>query len=178
MAESQKKSRADFLGFNMKLLIVRHAIAAPQIPPQKDEDRSLTAEGKEIFERFCLSLKHLDLSFDLLLESPLLRARQTADIFCRHFKAKTRSTSQNLRPFSEVSLLLQEIAGHKAASAAVTGHQPFLGELISQSLAGEGACFTPIKRGGMAFLNFPGALEIGAAQLEALLSPSYFSLSY
>ena len=159
----------------MRLLIIRHAEAAAPAPPQKDEDRPLTPEGRAAFERLCLSLRHLKLSFDLLLESPLLRARQTADIFCRHFEAKSRSISQNMRPFSEAGRLFQEIAAAGARSAALVGHQPFLGELASQSLAGEGALFARVERGAMAFLDFPIAWEIGGARLEALISPKHIS---
>ncbi len=158
------------------MLIIRHADAEPQAPLQKDEDRALTAAGRESFERLCLSLKHLNLSFGLLLESPFIRAGQTADIVCRHFEVKTRLASQNLKPGSGgVEALFQDIAGHNVPSAAVTGHQPFLGELASQALAGQSGLPVKIGRGSLAFLDFPGALEPGAARLEALLSPELIS---
>ena len=75
----------------MKLLVVRHAIAEDTSSTGRDHDRPLSLKGCETFQQICKSLNHLDLKFDLLLDSPLLRSHQTADIFCEYFFVQKKS---------------------------------------------------------------------------------------
>ena len=86
----------------MKLLVIRHAIAEDSSPTGTDKDRPLSLKGSEQFKRICQSLNHLNWTFDLLLDSPLLRSQQTADIFCEYFSIKKRERSQNLKPLAPV----------------------------------------------------------------------------
>ena len=159
----------------MKLLVVRHAIAEDTSPTGKDEDRPLSLKGREIFWKICKSLNHLDLKFDLLLDSPLLRSQQTADIFCEHFFVQKRARSSNLKPLSEVSELFLEIKAGNASSIVVIGHQPFLTKFINYCVTKDQRVFILLKRGGMAFLEFPLAVKAGYAIMEALLSPRFKS---
>ncbi len=157
----------------MKLLIVRHAIAEGLIPGASDRDRPISEKGQKKFQQICKSLGHLSLRFDLLMDSPLLRSRQTADIFCKHFSVAKRETSANLDPFAEVSDLLLELKSYNVNQAAVVGHQPFLAEFISHCVTEDKRAFALLKRGGLAFLNFPLAVQAGSAVIEALLQPKF-----
>ena len=153
----------------MKVLVVRHGLAEDT----SLGERALTEEGRVQFQQVCRRLvDSLNLSFDLLLHSPLLRARQTADIFCDFFPVKKREESGQLKPEADVSLLFETLSATSVSSLALVGHQPFLSEFISVSLAEKGQSFVSLSRGGMAFLDFPHSPVPGSAVLTALLSPS------
>jgi len=65
----------------MRLYIVRHAIALPRGTPQiEDDDRALTEEGIAKMQQAAEGLRGLGYIPELILSSPLLRARQTARI--------------------------------------------------------------------------------------------------
>src|SRR6266850_5759996 len=65
----------------MRLLIVRHAIAVPHGTPEVPEDeRPLTPRGEKRFRAAARGLVRICRRPDVLLSSPLVRARQTADI--------------------------------------------------------------------------------------------------
>ena len=72
----------------MKLLVIRHAVAEDQSFTGKNPDPPLSQKGYEEFSQKCSQLKPLNLKFDLLLDSHLLRSQQTADIFCKYFLFK------------------------------------------------------------------------------------------
>lgn len=71
----------------MKLLLVRHAAAAPRgTPGVSDDDRPLTLEGVKKFRAAARGLARIARTPDVLLTSPLPRARATAEIAARAFK--------------------------------------------------------------------------------------------
>ena len=64
----------------MRLLVVRHAIAVPHGTPEIPEDeRPLTPKGEKRFRVAARGLARICRRPDVLLSSPLVRARQTAD---------------------------------------------------------------------------------------------------
>ena len=63
-----------------ELLLVRHGIADERSEDLDDAQRSLTPEGRERTSRQLERLLELDLACDLVLSSPLVRARQTAEL--------------------------------------------------------------------------------------------------
>ena len=158
----------------MNLLVIRHAMAEESSQTGQDKDRALSSKGCDHFNQFCKHLNFLDLKFDLLLESHLLRAKQTADIFCKYFSVQQRELSHNLDPLSEPESLLLELSAHNLSSIAVVGHQPFLNRFINFCLTADKKAFIIFKRGAMAFLEFPLAVQSGSAQLKSLLDPKYF----
>ena len=69
----------------MNLFILRHGLAAdfgdPGLPKDlKDADRPLSAKGKQRMWRITEAMRTMELTFDAVVSSPLLRARQTAQI--------------------------------------------------------------------------------------------------
>jgi phosphohistidine phosphatase SixA len=63
----------------MTLLILRHAIAAPDgTPGVADADRALTRRSRKRFEKVARGLAEIMPSPDLLLTSPVPRALETA----------------------------------------------------------------------------------------------------
>jgi phosphohistidine phosphatase len=64
----------------MELYLIRHGIAEDKQPDIKDEERSLTKEGRQKTEKVAQKIKKLGLQFEVIVTSPLVRARQTAEI--------------------------------------------------------------------------------------------------
>ena len=158
----------------MNLLVIRHAVAEETSQTGQDKDRALSSKGRDHFERFCKHLNFLDLKFDLLLESHLLRANQTADIFCKYFSVQNREKSDKLDPAGEPENLLSDLSLSNFNSIVIVGHQPFLSHFINLCLTENEKPFIIIKRGALVFLDFPLAVQSGSAQLKALLDPKYF----
>ena len=76
----------------MNLYLLRHGIAVDPGTPGilSDADRPLTAKGEEKLAQITKAMAALELSFDLILSSPYLRARQTAEIVADAFNARKR----------------------------------------------------------------------------------------
>src|SRR5512134_3838920 len=66
----------------MRLLLMRHGIAEVAGPDTgyRDEPRALTDEGRVRVERAAQGLRALGVDASLVLTSPLVRCRQTAEI--------------------------------------------------------------------------------------------------
>src|SRR4028118_1349152 len=64
----------------MELYLIRHGIAAERETYANDEERPLTDKGRKKTEKVAKQLRKHGLRFDLILTSPLVRARETAMI--------------------------------------------------------------------------------------------------
>lgn len=157
----------------MKILIVRHAIAEDISPTGRDEDRPLSPEGSEKFNQVCKKLSSLNWKFDLLLDSPLIRSQQTADIFCNYFSVTKRKISHQLEPLADVSYLFQELKNYNKDFIVIVGHQPNLGRFINFCLTTDKSIAVSLKRGGMVLLDFPPDIQPGTAIMKALLAPRF-----
>ena len=76
----------------MNLFILRHGIAVEPGTPgfENDADRPLIPKGERRLRAAAAAMKKMELSFDLILSSPFVRARQTAEIVARELKLKKR----------------------------------------------------------------------------------------
>ena len=157
----------------MKLLVIRHAIAEYEGSMTPDPKRALSSKGKKIFHRLCKQIQFLDLKYDLLLTSPFLRSKQTADIFSMYFSAAATQESKNLKPSADTESFLIYLSATGLNSVAIIGHQPFLNQLISLCLSSDTREFLILKRGAMAFLEFPLIVKKHSAILKSLLDPQY-----
>ena len=94
----------------MNLHLLRHGIAVEPGSPGyvKDADRPLTPEGERKLQHISKAMEALDLSFDLILSSPFLRARQTAEIVAEALKARKRlDYSDSLMPGGSTKELIE-----------------------------------------------------------------------
>ena len=57
---------------------------------ENDSERPLIPKGERRLRSAAAAMKKLELSFDLILSSPFLRARQTAEIVAGELKLKKR----------------------------------------------------------------------------------------
>src|SRR3954464_14897658 len=78
----------------IEIYILRHAPAESRQlwGPRRDRDRPLTPKGEMKMWRIAKGMKRLKVSFDLILSSPFLRAKRTAEIVADTFGMKIQLT--------------------------------------------------------------------------------------
>jgi phosphohistidine phosphatase len=121
----------------VRVYLCRHAKAANGEP---DELRPLTAEGKDDAGRLGNRLASAAEPPTLVLTSPLLRARQTAEAISRATGAELR-VDPRLSPGATAEDLVAAVADC-ASPVATVGHQPDCSE-IALALTGHDPGFPP-----------------------------------
>ena len=129
----------------MRLFLVRHAAAAPGSP---DELRRLTAEGREQARELAERLAKERPT--VVLTSPLLRARETADAVARAAGVPLR-VDERLAPGATAPALLAALEDAGDTVVAV-GHQPDCGEIAA---ALTGGAEPPFPAGGVVEIDLP-----------------------
>jgi phosphohistidine phosphatase len=165
----------------MNLYILRHGIAEePGTPGHPcDCDRTLTPKGRRKILRIVEAMKAMELSFDLILSSPFVRARQTAEIVTTSFRAKKRlAFADELAVGGNPRKLLDQILRIKPApeNILLVGHEPCLSSLVSLLVAGNSSFSVTLKKGGFCKLEIE-ALKYGrCATCAWLLTPAQMEL--
>jgi phosphohistidine phosphatase SixA len=108
----------------VRLHLCRHAEAAPGEP---DELRELTQRGIEQAQDLGERLADLADPPQLVVSSPLLRARQTATEIARLLGAPVR-VAEELAPGATIDSLRRAVDG-QSGPVAVVGHQPDCSEI-------------------------------------------------
>jgi phosphohistidine phosphatase len=165
----------------MNLYLLRHGIAVDHGAPgfAKDADRPLTPEGERKLWQATEAMQALGLSFDLILSSPLLRARQTAEIVAEAFRARKKlEFSDTLAPAGSPKKLVELLNHHDPPleDVLLSGHEPYLSELISLLLSGGEHLSITMKKGGLCKLAVESLKHGRCARLEWLLTPKQMGL--
>jgi phosphohistidine phosphatase len=160
----------------VNLYILRHGMAVERGTPgfKTDADRPLTPKGKQQLRQIAGALRNLDLNFDLILSSPFLRARQTAEIVARSLKLKKRlAFSDELTPDGDPKALIRQLndLGPAPENVLLVGHEPYLSQLVALLISGKAATNIELKKGGVCKLE-TNTLRFGrCATLACLLTP-------
>ena len=118
----------------MRVLIVRHAEAAPGEP---DDLRPLTAEGREHARALGERLRDEGFVADAVITSPLLRARETAAALALGEPEVDRLLAPGASPDD-----VRRAASGRGDTIVVVGHQPDCGHAVLE-LGGVEAPFPP-----------------------------------
>ena len=165
-----------------ELLLLRHGIAEPRSEGIDDAQRSLTPEGRSRTTQQLQRLVELDLDCDLVLSSPLVRARQTAELAVQAGLAPELELAAALAPLVDPLPLLERWLGPVSPRPAwrrlaLVGHEPDLSTLAAL-LIGVPMAAAPqallLKKAGAALLQWPAVPQgplPGTARLELLLPP-------
>jgi phosphohistidine phosphatase len=165
----------------MKLYLLRHGIAVEPGSPgyAKDADRPLLPEGERKLGQIAEAMEALDLSFDLILSSPYLRARQTAEIVAEALKARKKlEFSDSLVPGGSTKKLVEFLNRLQPPpeSVLLVGHEPYLSGLVSLLVAGNQGLSVVFKKGGLCKLTTESLAPGRCAALEWLLTPKQMAL--
>jgi len=133
------------LGSDVRIYLVRHAKAAPGDP---DQLRPLTPQGRE--EARLLAEQLAAERPDAVVTSPLLRARETAEVLARACGLEA-VPDERLAP-GATSLDARHAAEDRGVRVVLVGHQPDLGRIAAAFTGGEEPPFPPA---GMAVIDLP-----------------------
>lgn len=134
----------------MRVYFLRHGIAVnPDQWDDRDFDRPLTREGVARMEREARAIEDLSLDLDVIITSPLLRARQTAEIVANRLKMRDRVvTDDRLAGGFDAKNCAAILADHTdAQTLMLVGHEPAF-SLVVGKLAGDAS--VEIKKGAVA----------------------------
>ncbi|MBX7244235.1 MAG: histidine phosphatase family protein [Candidatus Sumerlaeaceae bacterium] len=166
----------------MKIVFVRHAEAEEkgQGIPGADEHRKLTKSGQREARAVGRVLNSLKMRPAMIFTSPLVRARQTAEILQGQIKrSPDPCDTRALAPEGTWVDLQREIARHGDLFAGknpdkivvfAVGHQPNLGRMITDALAGRNSgCI--LQKGACVALAWKDDKPQGAAEILFALTP-------
>jgi phosphohistidine phosphatase len=114
---------------------LRHGIAVePDKWAGRDFDRPLTREGIERMEREASAIADLSLKLDTIVTSPLLRARQTAEIVADRLKLRDDIVrDERLADGFDARRLSEILAEHdKAEAIMLVGHEPTMSATVGR----------------------------------------------
>lgn len=116
-----------------RLSLLRHAQADTPLPDQQDWDRPLTKRGQLDAAEMARRLKISSTVPQVILSSPAMRARQTAEIVAKACSKARLAFAEQLYLASPKQMLetIQQL-GDAAAHLLVVGHNPGISELADQ----------------------------------------------
>lgn len=158
------------------LLLLRHGIAEPREDGRPDAARALTAAGRRRCAAVLTRLRQRGLAADLMLSSPLVRARQTAELAVQANLAPSLELAEDLTPggdpLSQLATWLAVVparAGQRPRLLLV-GHEPDLGDLAS-ALIGAPAGAISLRKSGLALLRCGGPASATTTASETETNP-------
>ena len=159
----------------MKLLLVRHAIAeeagAFVVAGGSDAQRPLTEIGRKKMRKGANRLRSQLGQIDILACSPLLRARETAEIIARAFGDPPFVERPELDYSQPPEAVVEWLAGcPSGATVVAVGHEPQLGLLSGLLLADAPRPLIAFRKGGVALLEFRGRAAAGEGVLHWALT--------
>src|SRR6185503_1238230 len=110
-----------------ELYLIRHGIAEERGEAWPDDaKRPLTEEGIARLRKSARGLARLGVSFDAILTSPLVRARQTADAVASAFEVRPHIVAaESLASGGTYQAVLADLEKQSRRShIAVVGHEP------------------------------------------------------
>jgi phosphohistidine phosphatase len=139
----------------MRVYFLRHGLAGDREEWRGDDfDRPLTDKGRERMAREANKMVELSLALDVIVTSPLVRARQTADIVAAGLDRRDRLVEdERLGLDFDPSRLAGILREHPRANAIMlVGHEPSMSETIGHLVGG---ARIDLKKGGLACVDLP-----------------------
>ncbi len=171
--------------YALDLLIVRHGPAGDRDEWAKtgkdDDERPLTAGGIRQMRRAARGLVRLVGSDDAIGTSPLVRARETAEILGRAFEVSPDEAPAIgdgdrhgiLRWVRNTATVIARKRRRERVRVVIVGHEPDLSAAICWLLTGRPTePWTEMKKGGACLLSFTGRPKPRQANLRWLLTRS------
>ncbi|HEY7396317.1 MAG TPA: phosphohistidine phosphatase SixA [Gemmatimonadaceae bacterium] len=160
----------------MQLLVIRHAAAEDKDEwsesGKSDDERPLTADGAKDMAKAAKGLRAIIPEVDLIATSPLVRARQTAQIVASALGLDHVDVTDVLTPEASFPGFVSWLVGHKDEdTVAVVGHEPHLGILITWLLMGVEESRVEMKKGAACLIEFDGKPAKGKGLLRWSVPP-------
>lgn len=164
----------------MHLFIIRHAVAEEREEFAKkntdDSLRPLTGKGKKKLQKMILSLEKEFEKLDLVVTSPYLRAKQSAQVVSDIMDNAKVVECAELVPHAPPQSLVKWIKTHcgSCKRIAVVGHEPHISSFTSYVLSGDPKeSFVEMKKSSVALIEVGNFEDMtpSKAKLQWLASP-------
>ena len=156
----------------ISLYLIRHAIAEPRGRDWPDDTkRPLTDRGMARFREAVGGLAAAGVELDVVLTSPLVRARQTAELLSRGLAATPPvEVTDALLPGEPPARVAEALGKHgRLSSIALVGHEPGLGELGAWLIGAREPL--PFKKGGVCRIDVATLPPVPPGQMLWLATP-------
>lgn len=161
----------------MEIFLIRHAdaLALGERGITNDEERPLSEKGEADAESLAHALKKKGIVLDKLVTSPLLRARQTAEILLRVWSRPelVLDTCDALAPSGKPRKLSKHLLKAGADKIGLVGHMPHLGEYAAW-LLGNKKFQIDIAKAGVALVTCGELPAKGLGALQWLITPDWY----
>jgi phosphohistidine phosphatase len=160
----------------MELYLLRHGIAVDRAADsfRDDSHRPLTPAGVKRTRKVVKALMGMKLTLDLVLTSPYVRAKQTADIVVEEFEIQQKlRLCSALTPGSKPRDLVVDLKRHAQNDSKVmlVGHEPGMSAFASLLIFGRPDAHLTLKKAGLCVLDTGDLVAGQCASLELLLTP-------
>lgn len=160
----------------MEIYIVRHGDAIDRNDPAITNDamRWLTEAGRDEVGVTARVMERLGVTPDLILTSPMVRARQTADIIADLIGPESGPvTSEHLVYGGSFAGILDDISSYGSPRRVVlTGHMPSVGHLVAYLVWGMPEIGIPFRTGEVCRVDLPDAsVAPGSGRIRWLIPP-------
>ena len=155
----------------MILYFLRHGKAG-SAAAMNDDARELTDDGVAALRAAAPLWRRLNLRPDVVLTSPLPRARRTAELLCEALGGSPVEDAR-LAPGASWGDMARAMAAHADARRVMfVGHEPDLSAAVAELT---GAASVRMRKGGLACVEFYGTPEPGGGEIAWLLDPDLYT---
>jgi phosphohistidine phosphatase len=155
-----------------EIYLVRHGLAEERGDSWPDDaKRPLTEEGMSRMRKSVRGLSRLGVTLDVVLTSPLVRARQTAEIVAAGVSPRPSLISaESLAPDGSFAAVVADLEKHaRKRRIALVGHEPGIGELAARLIGSRHAI--EFKKGAVCRIDLATIPPSGPGDLRWLLTP-------
>jgi phosphohistidine phosphatase len=156
----------------MLLYLMRHGLAEEPTPNGADAARKLTPQGVDKIRKAAIGLRAAGFAIEMILSSPIARARATADLIAREFERLKPRIVPELTTGASPAGALDALARLQLPETVMAiGHEPTLSRLASLMLSGSSESIDlKLKPGGVIALEFGDRIDKGAAKLRWMMT--------
>jgi phosphohistidine phosphatase len=154
-----------------ELYVVRHGLAEERGEAWPDDTkRPLTEEGMTRMRKAARGLARLGVVVDVVMTSPLVRARQTAEIVAAAIDPKpSLVTAESLAPGGSFAAVVADLEKHaRKTRIALVGHEPGIGELAARLIGSRHAI--EFKKGAVCRIDVETLPPSGPGDLRWLMT--------
>ena len=152
-----------------RIVVVRHAVAEEAQADQPDAQRALTVNGKKKMAKGARGMRNIFPHADFIAHSPLLRARQTAEILATCYPGVSLHETAVLSPGKGAAALNAWLRQQPVERLILVGHEPDLSRWLCVVLSGRRKAFVEFGKASACLVEMPS--QAGQARLEWFLTP-------
>ena len=157
-----------------ELYLIRHGVAEERSEAWPDDaKRPLSEDGMARMRKSIRGLARLDVAIDIILTSPLVRTKQTAEIVAAGLDPRPPIVVvESLAPGGAPAAILADLEKHaRKARVGIVGHEPGIGELAARLIGSRHA--VEFKKGAICRIDVDELPPGGPGELRWFLPPKF-----